>query len=107
MVMRRAAAAVFACLLLTASYGGMLRSFLTMPVFEPAIDSLDAVAASGLPVHMGIYGTTQEQIMADSSDLAIKQVWTHKIVDNRDSSEVVGAQLLHSFYHLLLDKFWK
>jgi hypothetical protein len=82
--------------LLTTAYSGLLRSFLTLPAFEPALDSLQAVVASRLPVHMGIYGTDQEQIMAASKDLVVSTVWKNKIKDNRDSSLVVNRECFPS-----------
>ncbi len=74
---------------MTASYGGMLRSFLLRPVFEPAIRTLEEAVASRLPVHMAIYGSDLERTMAASKDETVRKVWRDKVVDNRSSKQKV------------------
>jgi hypothetical protein len=68
----------------------MLRSFLAMPVMEKAIDSPREIVASGLPVHMYIYGVDVERAMAVSHNVDVKYIWEHILADSRDTSVVVG-----------------
>ena len=83
--------------LIAASYSGALKAFLTLPVYQPAINSLEDVLDSGLPwgmvsvtnvstraltsVSQVLYGEEEEEMMASSPEgSAIRRIWDEKIV---------------------------
>ncbi len=85
--------------LVTAGYGGQLRSFLLNPgmlkikeyqccmtmnvcpflEFEDSIDTLEKVLSSGIPWEIGLYGEDVEVQMARSEHPTMKAIWDGKI----------------------------
>ena len=69
------------CVIISASYSGSLKAFLTLPVYQPPIDNLNDVLDSGLPWGMVLYGEEEEEMMASSPEgSVIRRIWDEKIV---------------------------
>merc|ERR1712198_221261 len=66
------------CFIIAASYSGALKAFLTLPVYQPPIDTLKDVLDSGLPWGMVLYGEEEEEMMASSEDAVIRRIWDEK-----------------------------
>ena len=69
------------CFVISASYSGSLKAFLTTPEYGSPIDTLRDVLESGLPWGMVLYGEEEEMMMASSplgSD--IRTIWDGKII---------------------------
>ena len=69
------------CFVISASYSGSLKAFLTTPEYGSPIDTLRDVLESGLPWGMVLYGEEEEMMMANSplgSD--IRTIWDGKII---------------------------
>ena len=69
------------CVIIAASYSGALKAFLTLPVYQAPIDTLEDVLDSGLPWGMVLYGEEEEEMMASSPEgSVIRTIWDDKIV---------------------------
>ena len=63
------------CLIISNSYGGSLKAFLTSPQRTNPIDTLEQVIDSELPWEMVMYGEEEEEMMASSKDPVISKIW--------------------------------
>jgi len=68
------------CLILSSSYSGNLKAFLTTPGIGLPIDTLKDVLDSGLSWGMVLYGEEEEEMMAESPDPVIQRIWQEKEV---------------------------
>ena len=71
---------IICSLVLTASFGGKLRAFLSKPVYEKAISSPEDILQSDVVWDMKIYGEDVEDDMATSDNPVIKAIWDGKQV---------------------------
>ncbi len=69
------------CLVMSSSYSGALKAYMTTPTFTAAINTLKGVLDSGLPWSMVLYGEEEEAMMAQSTDPIIKKIWDEKKVE--------------------------
>ena len=63
------------CLILSESYAGNLRAFLTTPTHGKGINTWADILDSGLPWDMVIYGTDIEVLMATTDDPVLSKIW--------------------------------
>jgi len=61
------------CLIITQSYAGNLKAYLTTPAYSKPIDTLQEVIESNLPWGMVLYGEEEEELMANSEDPIIQK----------------------------------
>ncbi len=77
-------------MIVSASYAGNLKAYLTTPAFTSPINTLAEVLKSGLPWQMVLYGEEEEEMMAQSQDSVIKAIWTGKqVVDYAPTPKVL------------------
>ena len=69
------------CLVISSAYAGNLMAFMTTPSFTYPINTLRQVLESGLPWAMVLYGEEEEEMMENSKDPVIKEIWDNKIVE--------------------------
>lgn len=84
------------CLVVTASYAGNLKAFLTTPAFTTPINTLKEVVDSGLPWGMVLYGEEEEEMMARSTDPVIKTIWNDKYVAEYSPTPKVKQEVIYS-----------
>ena len=88
---------IICSLILTASFGGNLRAFLTKPKYEKPIDTLSDLLESGMKWDMILYGEEIEHEMASSADPIIKEVWNGKELAEFDPSGY--GRVSHKYLH--------
>ena len=71
---------IFYCLVVSSSYAGNLKAFLTNPSYTKPIGTLKEVVESGLPWGMVLYGEEEEVMMAESEDPVIRTIWEKKYI---------------------------
>ena len=69
---------ILTCFVISASYAGILKAFLTNPTYESSIETLVDILDSGLPWDMVLYGEEIERLMAESDDPVISKIWRDK-----------------------------
>ncbi len=65
---------------ITSSYAACLRALLLRPRFTSPIETAEAMASSGLPSGMILYGLNMEYDVANSEDPHVQKFWAEKEV---------------------------
>lgn len=91
--------------IVTASYGGNLRGFLTNPGTTEPINTVKDMVSSELPWNIVLYGEDVEYDLSVSQDPLVKKLWDKKevVVHQRMPYErvslYIGATLVYSTYN--------
>ncbi len=71
---------ILTVMVISASYSGELKAYLTRSDYTKPINTLVDLIASGLLWQMVLYGEDFETVMATTDDPVLKRIWKHKMV---------------------------
>ena len=75
---------LLAGMILSASYGGSLKAFLTKPMYSKTITTYEELVNAGLPWDMVLYGEEIEVFLEQTNDEVLSKLWKEKIIAEYD-----------------------